>query len=78
MCRPRKEMDAFPSKFPNCPSYMTSATCLKESPDAKRERLENENFQLAIAASLKSKELNDSKNEFSSFPQLLKLLEGND
>lgn len=55
-------MDAIPSKFPNCPSYMTSATYLKESPDAKRERLENENFQLAIAASLKSKELNDSKN----------------
>ena len=50
--RPRLRKGAVPSKLPNCPSYLSSTTSLRESPDTRRCRKEESAIQTAIAESV--------------------------
>ena len=50
--KPRLRKGAVPSKFPNCPSYLSSTLSLRESPDARRGRKEYAALEKAIAESV--------------------------
>lgn len=47
----RLRPDAVPSKFPNCPSYLSREETSREDPDSKRLRMEHTAMQRAIAES---------------------------
>ncbi|KAL1443924.1 hypothetical protein MTO96_045749 [Rhipicephalus appendiculatus] len=69
----RLSPDAVPSVFPNCPAYLSApATATsREAPDEKRMRLEAASLREAIAASVHSHEVEESRNKIDDFQALL-------
>lgn len=51
---PRLRPEAVPTKFPDCPTYLSSDHATRESPDTKRIRLEAEAMQKALAESVET------------------------
>ncbi|GBN91237.1 hypothetical protein AVEN_21324-1 [Araneus ventricosus] len=52
MKRPKLKENVVPSIFPGCPSYMSSSSAIGENPSNKRQRLEQEQIDLAVEESL--------------------------
>ncbi|GBN57736.1 hypothetical protein AVEN_255023-1 [Araneus ventricosus] len=52
MKRPKLKENVVPSIIPGCPSYMSSSSAIRESPSKKRQRLEQEQIDLAVKESL--------------------------
>ncbi|KAL1466123.1 hypothetical protein MTO96_042929 [Rhipicephalus appendiculatus] len=69
----RLSPDAVPSVFPNCPAYLSApATATsREAPDEKRMRLEAASLREAIAASVHSHEVEETRNKINDFQALL-------
>ena len=67
---------AIPSIFPNCPQYLSKPCVARETPEEKRQRIENENISRCIQESIKSHEAYRKTFHYSSLMELLNLLKG--
>ncbi|XP_047110974.1 uncharacterized protein LOC124787987 [Schistocerca piceifrons] len=74
--KPRLKTGAIPSILPNCPKYLSSASCSRESGDERRKRLENRDLEIAIAASVATHAQYEQERHFVDFNGFVKCLEG--
>lgn len=63
-----------PSLLPNCPAYLSGQSKFRESPDERKERIDNKLLQESLSASVSSKEQYDKRKNFSTFSELLNCL----
>ncbi|XP_023231795.1 uncharacterized protein LOC111631721 [Centruroides sculpturatus] len=70
LVRPSLLPTAVPSIFPNCPKYLSKSTTYRESPQVKRQKLEEENLQKALQDSLKERENYMEARKLSSLSDL--------
>ncbi|KAH9364461.1 hypothetical protein HPB48_021725 [Haemaphysalis longicornis] len=65
----RLRQGAVPTKFPNCPAYMSREATKRKDPDSNRARMEHANLQKGVA---ESKEAFDRarENKFNSLSEL--------
>ncbi|GBN64872.1 hypothetical protein AVEN_38805-1 [Araneus ventricosus] len=76
MKRPKLKENAVPSIFPGCPSCMSSASAIRESPSEKRQRLEQVQIYLAVRESLNSKREYELKTMFTNFAEFQNCIKG--
>ncbi|XP_054719278.1 THAP domain-containing protein 1-like [Uloborus diversus] len=55
---------AIPTIFPDCPAYMSSNKIVREDPEKRRSRIENDTLNQALNDSLKVQMEWDAKNTF--------------
>ena len=68
---PKLKENAVPKVLPNCPAYLSGSISSRESADDRRFRLENEQVQQALNASLISEQSYQAEKSFSNFPEFL-------
>ncbi|XP_035224215.1 THAP domain-containing protein 2-like [Stegodyphus dumicola] len=73
--RPRLKKGCIPSQFPDGPSYMSSNSVSRMSPEKKKARLEEKYLEKAIEESLKMKERYDNERSFESLIEFNNCLE---
>ncbi|GBM25572.1 hypothetical protein AVEN_272563-1 [Araneus ventricosus] len=76
MKRPKLKENVVPSIFPGCPSYMSSSSAIRESPSKKRQRLEQEQIDLAVKESLNSKHEYELKTMFTNLAEYRNCIKG--
>ncbi|GBN94534.1 hypothetical protein AVEN_186229-1, partial [Araneus ventricosus] len=76
MKRPKLKENVVPSIFPGCPSYMSSSSAIRESPSKKRQRLEQEQIDLAVKESLNSKHEYELKTMLTNFAEFRNCIKG--
>ncbi|XP_042912340.1 uncharacterized protein, partial [Parasteatoda tepidariorum] len=72
--RPVLEKEAVPCLFQNCPSYLSSASSSRESPSAKKQKIEELQLAEALKASEEAACLYAETNSFDSLSKLKMLL----
>lgn len=72
--RPRLKPGAVPTLFPGCPEYLSVSQSTRESPQHKRERLENRHLENAVTESLNFAEEMKTLSVVSTFEGLLETL----
>ena len=75
LCIPRLRQGAVPSKLPNCPSYLSSATSWRESPDERRSRKEEAAIQSAFVESIADDLQQKQKIKFETLDELVAKLD---
>lgn len=67
---PRLRKGAVPSLLPNCPSYLSRPPLLRESPEGRRCRKEQDAMQAAIAQSITDDAAHRETRKFSTLNEL--------
>ena len=67
---PKLRDGAIPSILPNCPSYLSSITTSRDSPDERRNRQEEKALQTALAQSVVDEEHHRKEREFFNLREL--------
>ena len=62
--------EAIPSQFPNCPAYLSTSKCPRESPESRRIRLKEAAIQTSLNESRREEENYISTKKFSSLAEL--------
>ena len=75
LCIRKLRNGAIPSRLPNCPSYLSSATNDRESPDSRRIRLEESALQTALRQSVTDEETHRKAREFNTLDELKEKLQ---
>ncbi|XP_064120459.1 uncharacterized protein LOC135225155 [Macrobrachium nipponense] len=69
--KPRLRSGAVPSLLPNCPSYLSSASHVRETPESKRARLDERHLQTAMADSIATHKLYKEEKSFKNIEDLV-------